>query len=133
MVFIYLLEGHPQFLPKVQRILQQIESRGDSLATSVFTLGEVLTGPRRAGAIDAVARVKAYFSSGRIDLLPFETEVSDRYSILRSSFKIAQADAIHLATAAVNGVDLFVTNDKALWNLAIPGIRFMMDLDGVVH
>jgi predicted nucleic acid-binding protein len=133
MVFIYLLEGHPQFLPKVLRILKQIESRGDSLATSAFTLGEVLTGPRRMGATEAVARVKAYFTSGRIDLLPFEAEAADQYSILRSKFKITQADAIHLSAAAVAGVDLFVTNDKALWKLAIPGIRFIMDLDGVIH
>ena len=133
MVFIYLLEGNPHFLPKVQRILSQIESRGDTLATSVFTLGEVLTGPRRAGASDAVALVKSYFASGRIALLPFDLEVADRYSVLRSTFKITQADGIHLSTASVAGVDLFVTNDQRLWKLVIPGIRFMMDLDGVVH
>jgi predicted nucleic acid-binding protein len=133
MVFIYLLEGNPQFLPKVQRILQQIENRGDTLATSVFTLGEVLTGPRRTGATDVVATIKSYFASGSVALLPFDAETADRYSILRSGFRVTQADAIHLATAAVSGVDLFLTNDNLLWKLVIPGIKFMMDLDGVVH
>ena len=133
MVFIYLLEGNPQFLPKVQRILQQMDTRGDMLATSVFTLGEVLTGPRRTGATGVVTTIKSYFASGNVALLPFDAEVADRYSILRSSFKVAQADAIHLATAAVSGVDLFLTNDNQLWKLVIPGIKFMIDLDGVVH
>ena len=133
MVFIYLLEAHPQFLPKVQRILGRIERRGDTLATSILTLGEVLTGPRRTGDTDVVKSIKAYFLSGRIALLPFDIETADRYSILRSSLKVTQADAIHLSTAAVVGVDMFVTNDKSLWNKVIPGIRFMMDLDGVVH
>lgn len=133
MVFIYLLEGHPAFLPKVQRILGQIETRGDTLTTSVFTLGEVLTGPRRVGASHEVALVKSYFASGRIAVLPFDMQMADQYSILRSSFKVTQADGIHLSAASVAGVDLFVTNDQHLWKLAIPGIRFMMDLDGIVH
>lgn len=133
MVFIYLLEGNPNFLPKVQRILSRIESRGDTLATSVFTLGEVLTGPRRVGASDAVQAIKSYFASGRLAILPFDLEVADRYSVLRSTVKISQADGIHLSTAAVAGVDLYVTNDKHLLKLVIPGIKFMMDLDGVVH
>ena len=133
MVFIYLLEGNPQFLPKVQRILEQIEKRGDALVTSVFTLGEVLRGPRRAGASQVVATIKSYFGSGRIELLPFGFDAADRYSILRSTYKVTQADAIHLSTAAIAGVDLFVTNDKSLWKIAVPGIRFVMDLDGVIH
>ncbi len=133
MVFVYLLEAHPQFLPKVERILQRIESRGDTLATSMFTLGEVLTGPRRAHSADVVTSIRSYFLSGRISLLPFDVETADRYSVVRSTLKVTQADAIHLAAAAVAGVDLFVTNDKSLWNVAVPGIRFMMDLDGVVH
>jgi predicted nucleic acid-binding protein len=46
---------------------------------------------------------------------------------------VSQADAIHLATAAVSGVDLFLTNDSLFWKLVVPGIKFMIDLDGVVH
>jgi predicted nucleic acid-binding protein len=133
MVFIYLLEGNRQFLPKVERILQQIQSRGHRLATSVFTLGEVLTGPRRAGANNAVASIKSYFAGGHVELLPFNAETADRCSVLRSTLKVTQADAIHLSTAAVSGVDLFVTNDQRLWNLVVPGIKFMMDLDGTLH
>jgi predicted nucleic acid-binding protein len=133
MVFIYLLEGNRQFLPKVERMLQQIQNRGHTLATSVFTVGEVLTGPRRAGASDAVRSIKSYFVGGSIALLPFDVETADRYSVLRSTLKVTQADAIHLSTAATAGADLFVTNDKLLWNLVIPGIKFMMDLDGVIH
>lgn len=132
MVFIYLLEGNPQFLSKVQRILQQIEVRGDTLMTSVFTMGEVLTGPRRVGATSVVNEIKTFFESGSVALLPFDEHTADRYSILRSSFKVSQADGIHLATAAVAGADAFVTNDQKLWTLQIPGIKFMVDLDGKV-
>ena len=130
MIFIYLLEEHPQFSSKVERLQKQIEARGHRLVTSVFTVGEVLTGPRRLGAIEVVATIKSYFHSGRVELLPFDFEAADRYSILRSSVKLKPADGIHLATAAVAGVDAFVTNDHDLQKLQIPGISFMVGLDG---
>lgn len=132
MLFIYLMEGSPQFAPKVARIQKQMEVHGDKLVTSVFTLGEVLTGPRKLGAQDAIDAVKAYFQSGAVELLPFNWETSDRYSLLRSTFNVAQADAIHLATASVTGVDAFVTNDRDLQRLRIPGIAFVVGLDGRV-
>jgi len=132
MVFIYLLESHPQLSPKVERILRQIESRGDTLMTSVFTIGEVLTGPRRAGVTKIADAIGAYFESGRVALLPFDKETADRYSIIRASLKVSQADGIHLATAAIAGADAFVTNDQRLWTMQVPGIKFMVDLDGKV-
>ena len=100
--------------------------------TSVFTIGEILTGPRRAGATKAVDAVRAYFDSGRVALLPFDKQTADRYSILRSSLKVSQADAIHLASAALALADAFVTNDRKLWAMRVPGIKFMVDLDGKV-
>jgi predicted nucleic acid-binding protein len=45
---------------------------------------------------------------------------------------VTQADAIHLAAAAVAGVELFVTNDAKLRKLLIPGIKFFADLDGKI-
>ncbi len=132
MLFIYLMEGSPQFAPKVARIQKQMEVRGDKLVTSVFTLGEVLAGPRKLGAQDGINAVKAYFQSGVVELLPFNWETSDRYSALRSTFNVTQADAIHLATAAIAGVDAFVTNDRELQRLRIPGIAFVIGLDGKV-
>lgn len=133
MMFIYLLEGEPIFTPKVERFQRQIEHRGDTLVTSVFTLGEVLTGPRKQGNTSAVSAIKTYFGSGRIVVLPFDSTTADCYSVIRSICKVSQADAIHLASAAVAGANAFVTNDTKLRKLVVPGIGFMMDLDGNTH
>lgn len=133
MMFIYLLEGNPLFTPKVERFQRQVEYRGDTLVTSVFTLGEVLTGPRRTGDTNGISAIKAYFASGRIAILPFDSVTADRYSMVRSACKVSQADGIHLASAAVAEANAFVTNDKDLRKLVIPGIGFMMDLDGNTH
>ena len=132
-MFIYLLEGHPSFTPKVERFQRQIEHRGDTLVTSVFTLGEALTGPRKTGDANAVSAIKAFFASGRIAMLPFDSVTADRYSLIRATCKVSQADGIHLASAAVAGANAFVTNDTKLRKLVIPGIGFMMDLDGNTH
>jgi uncharacterized protein len=130
MIFIYLLEGNPAFAPRVKTILERMKSRGDRLLTSVFTVGEVLTGPRRLGAQDVATKIKQWFESGSVELLPFDLDTADRYSSLRATGKMKQADAIQLATASVAGVDAFLTNDKELLKLTIPGIRFIVDLHG---
>ena len=130
MLFIYMLEGNPIFGPKVHNILNRIVSRGDALSTSVFSIGEILTGPRRRGSISGANAVKQYFLSGAVEILPFTEATADRYSVIRGANKVSQADGIHLATAAEASVDVFVTNDGDLRKLSIPGIKFFADLDG---
>jgi hypothetical protein len=44
MLFIYWLEDHPQHAARMGRIYERMQARGDKLCTSVFTIGEVLTG-----------------------------------------------------------------------------------------
>jgi predicted nucleic acid-binding protein len=39
------------------------------------------------------------------------------------------ADAIHLACAASAGIDLFLTGDKQLTKLDIPGIQFIAEFN----
>lgn len=132
MLFIYLLEANPVFGPRVRRILNQIVGKGQTLSTSVFTIGEILTGPRRRGSHSGVESVKKYLLSGAIEILAFNEAAADRYSVIRGATRVSQADAIHLASAAEAGVDVFFTNDSDLRKLSIPGIRFFADLDGKV-
>jgi predicted nucleic acid-binding protein len=130
MLFIYLLEGNPIFGPKVRQILNQTVRRGDTLSTSVFSLGEILTGPRKRGSVSGVDAVKKYFLSGGVEILPFNEATADRYSVIRAASRVSQADGIQLASAAEAGTDIFFTNDAALHKLSISGIKFFADLDG---
>ena len=130
MLFIYLLQGNPDYAPRVKAIYEGMARRGDALCTSVFTLGEVLTGPRKVGAQLVVDRTRQFFlSSGEVELLPFTAATSDRYSVIRATTSAESADAIHLACAAESGVELFITHDKKLQKLRIPGIHFICGLD----
>jgi predicted nucleic acid-binding protein len=132
MLFIYLLEANPKFAGRVRRMHEAMLRRGDILCTGIFTVGEVLTGPRKRNDVVGINALKKFFGGKEVELLPFTIEAADRYSIIRAGTRVSQADGIHLATAAAAGVDLFVTNDDQLQKLSIPGIRFFADLDGKV-
>jgi predicted nucleic acid-binding protein len=130
MVFIYFLEGHPDFGTRVQNLHKTMLRRGDRLCTSVFTIGEVLIGPRKRNDVEGLRNLKEFFSCPEVEILPFDVSAADRFSIIRANLRVTPPDGIHLATAAAAGVDLFVTNDERLLKLSIPGIRFFSDLDG---
>jgi uncharacterized protein len=130
MLFIYWLEAHPQHAKQVERIHERMTLRGDQLCTGVFTLGEILTGAYKAGRTTDVQQIREYFESGAVRLLAFNTETADRYARIRAQYRVSPADAIHLATASVTRVDVYLTNDAGLKKLLIEGIHFIAGLDG---
>jgi predicted nucleic acid-binding protein len=132
MLFIYMLEGNAEFGPRVRHIHREMTKRGDILCTSVFTLGEVLVAPQKLRVSEAVARVKDYFEHGDIDLIPFTAKTAETYSNIRAENAVQPADAIHLASAAEAQSNLFLTNDRKLHRIRIPGIQFIAGLDGVI-
>lgn len=129
MLFVYLLEDQPQFAKRVQAIVKKMEMRRDTLCTSALTVGEALVGPLKLGKNEIAREVRSYFDSPAVEILPFTIETAERYASLRADHRIAPADAIHLASASLRGVDLFLTNDDQLRKLTIPGIQFIAGLD----
>jgi predicted nucleic acid-binding protein len=130
MLFIYWLDIHPQYGKHVERIRQRMVQRGDRLCTSIFTLGEVLTGAYKTGRTTEAQKIHKYFESGEVHLLPFTSGAADQYARIRAQYRVSPADAIHLATASVAQVDLYLTNDAGLKKLLIAGIQFIAGLDG---
>lgn len=130
MVFIYLVEDHPVFGSKVDRIYRRMLERGDTLCTSTLTLGESLVASIKSQDAGLGERMKAALSSDEVELLPFRARTAELYAEIRAKFSVKSPDAIHLATAAEANADLFLTNDSHLHRLAIPGIHFIAGLDG---
>ncbi|HVW78312.1 MAG TPA: PIN domain-containing protein [Alloacidobacterium sp.] len=130
MLFIYLFEDHPVYAPKVENIYKKMLQRGDTLLTSTLTVGEALTGPIKGGDTKLIQEIKQLFGSNEIEVLPFLSNTAEVFASIRAKGGIAPPDAIHLATAAGAGTDLFLTNDKHLHKLTIPGIHFIAGLDG---
>jgi predicted nucleic acid-binding protein len=53
----------------------------------------------------------------------------DVFGRIRANHRTSAADTIHLACASVAEIDLFLTNDRDLVKLHIPGIKFIAGLD----
>src|SRR6202161_4923979 len=110
-------EDHREFGPLVRHIYEGMIARNDTLCTSVFTLGEVLTLPLRLKDEAATAAIRVSMLSGEVELLPFTLAPAERYGQIRALCAVNPADALHLATAIETKVNLFVTNDHSLWKL----------------
>ena len=129
MLFVYWLEDHPDHSARMSQIHKRMDERRDTLCSSVFTLGEVLTGFYKRGALETATRIRERFRPPLVELLAFTPETADHYARIRGNHRVSPADAIHLASAAQTGVDLFLTNDRHLQGLAIPGIHFIAGMD----
>jgi predicted nucleic acid-binding protein len=129
MLFIYLFQSDPIFGERVANLRQKTLERGDELCTSHLALGEVLAGAYRDKSFKEAGMIKDGFVRAGIKLLPFESEAADLFGRIRAAHKTSAPDSIHLACAAAAGVDLFITGDKKLTKLNIPGITFLVDID----
>ncbi len=129
MLFVYWLESNAQHAQRVQKIMNRMEQRSDKLCTSIFAVGELLVGPRKTKDAEMERVIRGYFQTSAVELLPFNWETAEIYSRIRAENNVSPADAIHLATAAQARVDLFLTNDRQLCRLNIPGIHFIASLD----
>ena len=129
MLFVYLLEGSPQYSPKVAKIYTAMQQRGDRLYSSALAKGEILIKPlqqERPGRADAV---EDFFAPENVTLLSFSASTARKYAEIRAQWKVRPPDAIHLACAAEAGIDLFLTNDQALIGKHVEGIQFIAGLD----
>lgn len=123
-LFIYLLEANPEHGKRMEYLRQRSLERGDELCTSALAVGEVLAGVYRDKSEQDAARVLKGIQR-TVTVLPFTAEAMDLFGRLRAKHRTSAADTIHLACAAVAGIDLFLTNDKDLVKLHIPGIKFI--------
>jgi predicted nucleic acid-binding protein len=129
MLFIYVLEANPECGIRVRDILGSIAERQDTLVTSIFTLGEVLAGGHKKGSPELVSKARELLQPPTVELLPISVETIERYAQIRGRHGVKPPDALHLACASLAGVNLFLTDDRALTKLVIPGIDFIAGLD----
>jgi predicted nucleic acid-binding protein len=132
MLSIYLLEDHPVFADRVQEVLERSFRRKDLLFTSYFALGEILAGANKASNPSKTWAVQETLQEIGFTYLPFDAGAVTPFSELRAKRKLKIADSIHLACAASAGIDLFLTGDKQLVKLDVPGIQFIADFNAPI-
>jgi predicted nucleic acid-binding protein len=129
MLFIYWLEDHPHYAKQVDAIHSRMKQRQDRLITGAFTFGEVLAGTYRKGRTELADQFRTLLRGVVAEIVPFTVETAEHYARIRGTLGTTPADAIHLASAAQAGTDLFLTNDKSLVGKIVPGIQFIAMLD----
>ena len=132
MLFAYILEGNPVFGEPTRAAYEAFMRRGDTICTSVFTLGEVLVRPKAVKDAATYSAIRSFMRGGEIELLPFTAETAEQYSHVRAETRLKAADAIHAATAIVAQVTVFVTNDHEIRKQNIPGLPMIVGLDGKI-
>ncbi|MFZ0745763.1 MAG: PIN domain-containing protein [Terracidiphilus sp.] len=129
MLLIYLLEGHPTYSERAEKLLARARRRGDSLYTSYLALGEIMAGVEKSPQPLKIQTVRRTLDEMGFSFLPFDDGAVAPFSSLRGRHKVKIADSIHLACAASAGIDLFLTGDKQLIKLDVPGIQFIADFN----
>jgi predicted nucleic acid-binding protein len=132
MVFIYHFEDHPTYAPLTHVLFEAVD-RGDLLAVvSVLVVGEVLTGPKKAGDQEMLLHYRHVFSAyPNLELHPVTLQIMDYASDLRALYRLKTPDAIHVATALCHGAQVFVTNDKHLRKVDAEGLTVLVLSDFV--
>jgi predicted nucleic acid-binding protein len=128
MLLIYLLEGHSQYASRVVDLLEVSKRRMDRLFTSYLGLGELMAGAK-ATESGRAQKLQREVSGLGFSYLPFDGSCVSAFALLRGTHRVKSADAIHLACAGGAGIDLFLTGDKQLMKLEVPGINFIADFD----
>lgn len=128
-LFIYLLEDTPHWGEQVAALRRRMLRRGDQLFTSALTVGEVLVHPRAVGRYDVEQRYLAFFRQPGMSVIPFDLKGANAYAQVRQDRGIRPPDALQLACAVVERIDLFITNDERLSRKDVPGIQFITSLE----
>ena len=132
MLFIYLLEGHPGYSERVQQLLERAYRRDDSLYTSYLALGELMAGTEKSNQVQKASAIHSSLEEMGFSFLSFDRGAVAPFGRLRAREKLKIADSIHLACAASAGIDLFLTGDKQLMRLDVPGIQFIADFNSPI-
>ena len=133
MLLIYLLEGNPAYRKRADELLARSRRRADSLFTSCLALGEVMAGVEKAQKTQAAEKLQDALRGMGFTFLPFNEKAVSPFSKLRATTKLKAPDAIQLACAAAAGVDLYLTGDKQLFKLDVPGIQFIADFNSPIY
>lgn len=132
MLFVYLIDDHPVYATRVRELLDRSYRRADTLFTSYLALGELGAGAAKSPSRQKDAGIRSTMEEMGFSFLPFDAGAVLPFSGLRAIQRLAVADSIHLACAASAGIDLFLTGDKRLIRLDVPGIQFIADFESPI-
>lgn len=110
--FIYYFQKHPHFGPVVKNVLSLLSENQAMLATSILTMTELLS--FKASEILITRLERDLMLMANLQLIEVDNEIAREAARIKREYEFTLADAIQLATALENNVEVFITNDKKL-------------------
>jgi predicted nucleic acid-binding protein len=114
-LWIYALEGYPQYSPFLTALFKAIDAGNLYAVTSELTLAELLVKPFIDKNLTTQrAYQNALQSSINLQVFPISRQILVESARLRAETSLKLPDAIHIATALLTHCDTFLTNDKRI-------------------
>ena len=121
-VFIYLIEEEPRYLPLIMPLFIQADQGERELVASALTLLEILVMPYRTGNRQLAERYEQLLTRSRgVRMIDVTRDQLRAAAQLRAVSGVRTPDALHLVAAIGAGCQTFVTNDRRL--PPFPGLR----------
>ncbi len=122
--FIYLFEGSGERNKQAVELFGLLESA--RTITSIVTPIEILTHCVREGQSELEASYLDFFqNTPELSVFQIDWPIAQRTAHLRAKYAFTTPDVIQIATALVNGAEVFITNDRRLSTVTeIPVVIF---------
>jgi predicted nucleic acid-binding protein len=118
-VFIYHFEAHPRYLPLTQELLASIQAGQRTAIASTIMVMELTVQPWKMGRSSVAREYEALLIHfPNLALVDVNRDVARRAALVRADHSVRPADALHIATALLEGATAFVTNDRKLSRLS---------------
>lgn len=115
-IFIYALEGYPEFAASLTLLFTAIDEGVVKAVTSELSLAESLVKPLMDdNTVLENLYLEVFQTSISLNVVPISRQILIESARLRAKSKTLKLpDAIHFATARMSGCQTFLTNDKQL-------------------
>ena len=124
-IWIYALEGYPEFIQDLTQLFQSIEQGNLSAVTSELSLAEALVKPfQNQDLAQQTTYKQAINNSQNLIVVPVSRQVLIEAAKLRAVVNIKLPDAIHAATALLTQCSTFLTNDQRFES--VPGLSVIL-------
>jgi predicted nucleic acid-binding protein len=112
---IYFVEKHAVYAPIMRSIIQKVDSDEILSFSSVITLTEVLTLPKRVGNQTLERQyTDLLLNSKNFTLIDITPEIAENGADFRARYNLRTPDALQIASAVVTGCQAFLTNDLTI-------------------
>lgn len=126
---IYFVERHPAYVDMMREVLRRVDTGAITGYSSVVTLTEVLTQPKRVGNVTVENEYRDLLLHSRnFELVSISVFIAEQAADLRARYRLRTPDALQIAAALTTGCQAFLTNDPPLKRVTELRILVLDDL-----